>query len=248
MDVIYIYDGTFYGLLTSVFYVYSRKEEPLDICTDKNLQLVLGAETFNVTTDVKKAERVIKSAAEKIGKDGFFHIYKAYLSEADKREITILKYLRLVFSMGRGAESYYKEKTVTDIMKMARKTGNEAHLFLGFLRFKETEQGIFYSEFSPETDCISLVAPHFKSRLSGLSFAINDVKRKKAAIWDKEKLDIIYYENYDAPTDTENEKAFRAMWKSFYKKVTIDERKNEKCRMTNMPKRFWRYMCEMSEF
>lgn len=247
MNVVYIYDGTFYGLLTAVFYAYSRKEEPIDICTDENFQFVLDSDIFNVTTDPEKAERVMIAAVKKIGKDGFFRIYKAYLSESEKKEAIILKYFRLVFSMGRSGESFYKEKTVTDIMKMARKTGNEAHLYLGFLRFKETDEGSFYSEFSPETDCISIVALHFKARLSGLRFIINDVKRKKAALWDKEKLDIIYYEDYIVPSDTESEMAFRSMWKNFYKRVSIKERKNEKCRMTNMPKRFWRYMCEMEE-
>lgn len=247
MNVVYIYDGTFYGLLTAVFYAYSRKEDPLNICPEGNFQFMLDSDVFRVVTDSEKAERVMKSAFGKIGKDGFFRIYKAYLSEEDKKELTILKYFRLVFSMGRSAESFYKEKTVTDIMKMARKTGNEAHLLLGFLRFRETDKGIFYSEFSPATDCISIVAAHFKSRLSGLCFAINDVKRKKAALWDKEKLDIICYEDYIKPSDTENEKEFKAMWKSFYKQVSIKERKNERCRMTHMPKRFWRYMCEMEE-
>lgn len=34
------------------------------------------------------------------------------------------------------------------------------------------------------------------------------------------------------------------MWKDFYDTVAVEGRENEKCRMTHMPKRFWKYMPE----
>ena len=248
MEKIYVYDGSFYGFLTAVFYVYFNHDSLEDICTDSDLQLAIGAETLTVETEEDKAERVMASIVKKIGKLGFYRIYKAFLSDCTGREKLIFDYIGIVLRSGRDAKYLYAEKTVTDVLKLSEKTGSEAHLLRGFLRFRETEAGIYYAEFSPKTDCISLIAPHFKNRLSGLNFAINDLKRKKAAIWDKEKLEIINYESFFKPEETENEKAFCAMWKSFYKTVSIAERKNEKCRMTHVPKRFWRYMCEMEEF
>lgn len=247
MDKIYIYDGTFYGLLTAVFYAYLERNVPLDICIKDDFQLTIGAETKWVEAEEDKAERVAAALIKIIGKVGFFRIYEAFLSDCTGREKLIFAYIGIILKKGRGAKHLYSEKTVTDIMKLSKKTGSEAHLLRGFLRFRETTEGIYYAEFSPKTDCLTLIVPHFKNRLSGLKFAINDVKRKKAVFWDTEKLEFIDYETALKPEETENEKVFSAMWKSFYKTVSITERKNEKCRMTHMPKRFWRYMCEMEE-
>lgn len=247
MGKIYVYDGSFHGFLTAVFYVYFNRDVLEDICTEGNLQMMIGTESVSIETEEDKAERVMAAVIKKIGKMGLYRMYKAFLSDCAGRERLIFDYIGILLKKGRGAQYLYAEKTVTDVMKLSEKTGSEAHLLRGFLRFRETAEGIYYAEFSPKTDCVSLIAPHFKNRLSGISFAINDLKRKKAAIWDKEKLDIINYESFIKPEETENEKAFCAMWKKFYKTVSIPERKNEKCRMTHMPKRFWRYMCEMEE-
>lgn len=247
MNKIYIYDGSFYGFLTSVFFAYLNHVVPDCICTEENLQLAIGSECEWIDTDEEKAERVMTALIKRIGKLGFYRIYKAFLSDCEGREKLIFDYIGIIIKNGRDSKYLYADKAVTDVMKLSEKTGGEAHLLRGFLRFRETTDGIYYSEFSPKTDCLTLIAPHFRTRLSGLKFAINDVKRKKAAIWDTEKLEIITYDFMTKPEETESEKAFRAMWKSFYKTVSIAERKNEKCRMTHMPKRFWRYMCEMEE-
>ena len=37
------------------------------------------------------------------------------------------------------------------------------------------------------------------------------------------------------------------MWKSFYDTIGIKERNNERCRMNFMPKKYWKYIVEMSD-
>lgn len=247
MDKIYVYDGSFSGFLTAVFLSYAKKEKPIDICAEGNFQTVMYAEAFYVSDEVEKAERVTNTLIKKVGRDGFFRIYEAFLSDEPGRELLLLNYIDLVLKMGRKAEYFYSEKTAAEVMRLAKKTGGEAHLLKGFLRFSETEKGVYYAEFSPKSDCLSIVAAHFCARLSALEFAINDLKRKKAAVWNGSELNIINYDSFDKPEETANEADYKEMWKSFYKKVSISERKNEKCRMTHMPKRFWRYMCETEE-
>lgn len=46
-----------------------------------------------------------------------------------------------------------------------------------------------------------------------------------------------------APPD-ETEASYRILWKRFYDTVAIKERYNPRCRMTNMPKRYWGTMTE----
>ncbi len=42
----------------------------------------------------------------------------------------------------------------------------------------------------------------------------------------------------------EEEAACRLLWKRFYETVAIPERYNPRCRMTQMPKRYWSTMTE----
>ena len=51
---------------------------------------------------------------------------------------------------------------------------------------------------------------------------------------------------FPAPPD-EEERKFRALWRSFYDTIEIRPRHNEKCRMTLLPKRYWKYMTEFTK-
>ncbi|MFR0062773.1 MAG: DUF4130 domain-containing protein, partial [Megasphaera micronuciformis] len=42
----------------------------------------------------------------------------------------------------------------------------------------------------------------------------------------------------------EKERAFSSLWKTFYKTVAIDSRRNEELRRQNMPKRYWPWLVE----
>ena len=37
------------------------------------------------------------------------------------------------------------------------------------------------------------------------------------------------------------------LWKSFYNTIGIKERKNDRCRMNFMPKKYWKYILEVSD-
>ena len=42
----------------------------------------------------------------------------------------------------------------------------------------------------------------------------------------------------------EEERAWRGLWRRFYDTIAIEGRENPRCRMTQMPKRFWGTMTE----
>ena len=246
METVYVYDGSFEGLLTAVFDTYLRKEEPVLVSECNNFQLLLDTLVYNVITDEEKAERVIKKVYEIIGNDGVLTILRAFLSKEQGRAKAILYYIRLLMKMGSEAKHFLGNEHVMNVFEMARKTGNEAHLLKGFLRFGSLSDGTFYAEFSPKTDCLIFLAEHFKKRLSNVPFIINDLANKKAAWWKNGTLEIFPYEEFNKPEYSETEKYFEKMWKDFYDTVSVEGRENEKCRMTHMPKRFWKYMTEFS--
>ena len=85
--------------------------------------------------------------------------------------------------------------------------------------------------------------PHFVKRFPTINFVIADLKRGTAAMHIGGKVEFLELKelNYEI---SEREKFFEEAWQDFYKAIAIDERRNEKLMISNMPKRYWRYLTE----
>jgi len=91
-----------------------------------------------------------------------------------------------------------------------------------------------------------ILAPHFKTRLPNDNWIIHDLSRGIGAVYDKEKNDYILcgLENSSEIIHSEEENAFRKIWQRYWKEIAIPERKNPKCQLNFMPKRYWKHLTE----
>ena len=245
-DIIYLYDGTFDGLLTAVFDSFAQHEIPIGIEIDNNVQETLGVTYFYVGTDTSKAYRVRKAIAEKVSSYAMKSIYFAYLSNVADKEMKILAYIHRCFRYGKAVNSYLNDRYVADILNAAQYVVGEAHKLKGFIRFSELEGGILYGEITPENRVLPCLILHFTSRYPGLPFMINDLKHHECLVYNGRECVIRETTAIPELKFTENELLHRKLWKEFYNTVEIKERHNEKCRMTNMPKRYWKHLTELN--
>jgi probable DNA metabolism protein len=51
-------------------------------------------------------------------------------------------------------------------------------------------------------------------------------------------------EQFSRPEVSEEEKAVRQIWQSFFKTIAIPERKNPRLQKSNMPAKYWKYLTE----
>lgn len=47
--------------------------------------------------------------------------------------------------------------------------------------------------------------------------------------------------------NNEQEENIKKLWTTFFNTIGIKERRNKRCQMNFMPKKYWKYMTEMSE-
>ena len=241
--MIYLYKESFVDLLNLINYLLKNKIIPENI-KNKFYSKTLLEETFYPNLDLDKTlcDRIIK----KIGKESFSIIYYVFLSNDKDKELLIYKFL--IYSLK------YKDKIkfmrnidcVSECLKICKYVKHEGHKFKGFVRFKELNNGILYSEIEPENDILFILSNHFKLRLRNEYWIIKDNKRNIISFYDKNnfyiingsdfKLDIINKDDY-----------YEDMWKSFYKIIGIKEKKNDRCRMNFMPKKYWKYIIEVNE-
>lgn len=244
-DVIYLYDGSFDGLLSAIFKSYYSHEIPLSIEEDKNIQGAMFCDYLVVRTDLKKAERVSEAICKKISYKVWENLYYTYLSDTEQKGRLCLDYVRAGFHFGKKVNSYMYIDCIAKVMDSVLRVKNEAHKFIEFVRFSEVDGGIYYSEIEPECHVLPLISSHFAKRFPAMPWMIHDTKRHLCMVYNGCECYLRETEGLPKINYTDDEKEYRKLWKNFYDTITIEERKNEKCRMGHMPKRYWKNLTEM---
>lgn len=242
--VIYYYDGTYAGFLSCVFESFSEKEIPAGIfAADTADQTCLFGAKY-IETDRQRAERVRVSIPKKMGLEAEDLLERAFLTCMPQRELHMLEFMRLGYQVGRRVCSMLTDPTVDRITKAVKFLGREAHLLLGFVRFSECGD-VLIAQIEPKNNVLPVIAPHFISRFSGEDFMIFDRTNKMALIYKDGEPSFLRAEKIELPPESPEEQQCRAMWRTFYDTIGIEGRRNELCRRTHMPRRYWKDMTEL---
>lgn len=243
----YLYDGSFEGLLTTIFYAYADKEDSLltkNSCYTPNLLW----QPQQVITENDKFERVYSSIQTKLSLSILSTIYYLYLSEAGGFENLILDYLKLCYRYGPSINLAKNNDTIIQVDTLYRKVSHEAHRFTGFVRFNEISPLCFYAQIEPDHNILPLLSNHFTTRFSDQNFIIHDLKRHTALVYDREHvyLQILTKKDSDTLENLQISDPFQTLFKSFYDSVTIKERINPRRQKGFVPTRYWKHLAEMS--
>lgn len=243
--IVYIYDGTFDGLLTCIYEAYYRHENPDDIIPMDRQENNFLYQRYIIRTDLEKATKVCESIEEKISPEALRRVFYAYLSEVPGSGGVILNYLRLGYKIGKSIDNHLSNDGVLEMDKLYRQVLGERHAMVGLLRFKMLENEILYAEYEPQYNITGLVAPHFVNRIPNENWAIHDVKRNIAALYNKKEWIIRDLELEDELIIHEEEEDNQGMWKSYYQHISIASRKNLRLKKNNMPMKYWKHLVEL---
>jgi probable DNA metabolism protein len=253
--IIYTYDGTFEGFLTSVFDCYSRKDFPMDICSRVGEQKYLFTDRYDVTTHSKKAERVWKGIQNKLSGRNNQLVFYTFLSEEPGVEMRIYRFLRRLFSTQFNIETDYGDSDVLSLTQTSQKVKKEAMRMMQFVRFQHTRDGLYFCGIEPRYDVIPLVVDHFQKRFADQKWLLYDLKRNYGVLYGKDKVEEVEIsrKNFNSMTGQakadileEGEEFYQKLWRSYFTHINIKERKNLRLQRQHMPRRFWKYLPETS--
>lgn len=244
-DIIYVYDGSYYGMFTAIFDAVYAHVIPANIVTDDRLQLTFNSRYFETLTDITKAKRVIAAARKKLGDRAMQQVYRAFLSSGEHKELSIYHYIMLGFKVGTKANNMLTNKHVFSVSTLSQNVSRETDKIMGFIRFSVMKSGVQYCRFSPENNILPLMLSHFSARFSSIPLVIHDTKRCLLGIYDLKDKYIISAEGFTPPNKSSDEENFEEMWKLFYNTIGIKERKNTKLMKQMMPARYFRHYWEM---
>jgi len=249
---IYIFDGTFYGLLTAVFESYERKHPRIQLCCRETYAPEFFSGHIDIHSDKVKAQRVWKGLQQKVAPVHLGHFYKAFFSEQAAIHLALFRYARYIFDHPAGHDFNYGHEDVLTIAQMSQRVHREKHRMEAFVRFKKSGNGLFFAVISPDYNVLPLISKHFRNRYADQPWLIYDERRKYGIHYDLHTLHEVTIDlakeqaiaEQDAVVIDGQEELFTLLWKDYFRSTNIAERRNIKLHIQHVPKRYWRYLTE----
>ena len=239
--MIYLYDGTFDSLLNLINYLFRNKIKPLNIKDSFYVPSLLEKTYYpTLKLDIKLSSRII----DKIGYKAFMTICHTYLSNDENKELYIYDFLLNSLKYKTNIIYMRNLDSVNKCLKLSSYVTREAHRLKGFVRFHSLDNGALCAFIEPENDVLIMLSNHFKNRLRNEYWIIVDKKRKILSYYDKNNFYIMNEDMFNYKLELKEDN-IEDLWKEFYKTIGIKERKNDRCRMNFMPKKYWKYIVEV---
>jgi len=254
VDICYHYDGSFYGMLSCVFESFEKKEIPIQVTSD-------GFSLFAIKyieTDEIKAKRILSAVPEKISREALNYVKLCYLTNIDSKEVALIHFLKEGFDFGAKFIQHIKTGFTPSRRIIAGALENihlnkmqkgidlltlESQRFIQFVRFSDVN-GVLVSIIEPENNVLPLMADHFTARFPNEQFLIYDKTHRLGLVYANRQTRLEHIDSYEMPELSRQEKDCQDLWRLFYDTIAIEERRNERCRMNFMPKKYWKNMTE----
>ncbi len=258
---ILIYEPTFEGWLTAVYYVYEHKlqhDTSLQLIAEDRYTPSLISTATPVINNDEQAKRVLTKLNKLLGRSGMRQILWGYLSEKEHIGTTLFRIVKY-------AIDYPKRRVLEDlghldVLELAqtvKSVHREKHRMEAFVRFEHTTDDIYFARIEPDFNVLPLIGEHFRQRYQDQHWAIYDLARGYGIYYDKSqstptrpaKLQTITDLNdavlrHPASIHSPDEQRYQRFWQGYFTNVNIKERKNTRLHRQHMPQRYWKYLSE----
>ncbi|MBS3766378.1 TIGR03915 family putative DNA repair protein [Candidatus Bipolaricaulota bacterium] len=243
--IVYLYDGSFEGLLCSFYRALKTGDDPEEIVSREKGLRPLASEVREIVTDRDRAGEVHSGIKDEISSGAARNVKYCYLSEKSGIEIRLLEYLRLGFRSGSSLDDKLDQDPVFEIHQLARKVGRERHRMLGLVRFREMERGGYYAPIEPDYNIVGLLAPHFSSRMRDQNWILHDRGRDLAVVYNSEEWVLTELDSDGLPQYSAEEGLYQHLWRRYFDSASVPGRENEELQRQYMPRRYWDNLIEV---
>lgn len=257
----FTFDGTWDGLLTTVFTVYSMRLQQQALVPGTvelhraDGELPLFADSIvAVTTDTALSSRVWTGLQRLMSRAAISALATSFLSEDPAMDTPTLRYVVKIFeSRQPGKERDFSDPDVLAVMRTCKAVRYDAHRLLQFVRFQRAKDGTYFAMVDPVTNVLPMTLHHFTNRFADQRFILYDRRRGYGYLYDGHAPQLISLPDETSrvasgylPDDLldPQERLFRQLWKCYFHSIAIPERANPKKQRQDMPVRYWRFLPE----
>lgn len=239
-DVVYQYDGSLDGFLCCVYESYVYKEIPVAFCCDEDPLSLYEVRT--VITQPAYSQRVARGIADRSAK-ALAIVRRGYLTCLAEKELHLYAFIRKLLADGCGFMRNLSDPVCYPLYRAIRHLNGELEKLRGFVRFSDYN-GVLGAEIEPKNRVLPLLRGYFCGRYANEKFFIYDRTNKEMLLYANGRSRIAVVDSYHPILPGSEELYFRALWKQFFRSVTIQERENQRCQNTFLPKRYRGVMTE----
>ena len=252
---IYTFDGTMDGLLTAVFDAFALHEQPDQLLKQGDTLPLFCEHLYRVSTDEEKARRVWTGLEKRLPCEALKLISVSWLSEQPELPTPLFLYICKVFRQGDISKNF-ADPDVLEVTNIARRVLHEQLRMKQFIRFQKAKDGTYLAVVSPDHNVLPLITHHFSDRFNDQPWLIYDAKRHYGYYYDGAEVIRITFENestvpfnlsngkLNAETLSNDDQLFQDLWRTYFKAICIRERMNPRKQLSDMPRRYWKYMTE----
>ena len=252
---VYTFDGTMDGLLTAVFDAFALHEQPDQLLKQGDALPLFCDHLYRVSSDEEKARRVWTGLEKRLPCEALKLISVSWLSEQPELPTPLFLYICKVFRQGDISKNF-ADPDVLEVTNIARRVLHEQLRMKQFIRFQKAKDGTYLAVVSPDHNVLPLITSHFSDRFNDQAWLIYDAKRHYGYYYDGAEVIRITFENesavpfnlsngkLNAETLSNDDQLFQDLWRTYFKAICIRERMNPRKQLSDMPRRYWKYMTE----
>lgn len=258
---IVLYEPSFEGWLTAVYYVYEHKlqhDEALQLIAQDNYVPSLIDQSTHVILDEEKAQRVLIKLNKLVGRSGMRQVLWGFLSEKNHIGTTLFRVIKYAIDFpDRHIMQDLGNLNVLELAQTVKSVGREKHRMEAFVRFEHTTDDIYFARVEPDFNVLPLIGEHFRQRYQDQHWAIYDLVRGYGIYFDKSQSTRARPASLQTITDvddavlrnpasihSEDEQRYQRFWQGYFTNVNIKERKNPRLHRQYLPQRYWKYLSE----
>lgn len=251
--MVYIFDGTYGGLLSAVFEAFANKEFSVTLSVEEQFQPAFFDGHRTVETDRHKVQRILTGLEKHLARAQVMDLWKAFLAEDLRVSNTIFRLMITIFRGNPRILHNYGDEDALYLSQTLRKISRERHRMKAFIRFQKSDNGMYVAVVEPDFNVLPLIIPFFGNRYSDQPWLIYDAKRKYGIHYDLSSVTEVTLSPQQAnalathssvieldPKDS----MYEQLWHSYFKSTNIEARKNLKLHLRHVPKRYWKYLPE----
>lgn len=258
---IVLYEPSFEGWLSAVFYVYAAKLQHNDalklVAQDCYIPSLID-HCVTVPCADDHAKRVLTKLNKLIGRSGIQQILWGFLSEKQDIGSTLFRVVK--YAIDYPKRQIMQDLGNLDVLELAqtvKSVGREKHRMEAFVRFEHTTDDIYFARVEPDFNVLPLIGEHFRQRYQDQHWAIYDLCRGYGIYYDKrlsspsrpaalQMITDVDESVLHDPTSVHspNEQRYQKFWQGYFANVNISERKNPRLHKQYLPQRYWKYLSE----
>ncbi|MDE6490468.1 MAG: TIGR03915 family putative DNA repair protein, partial [Muribaculaceae bacterium] len=236
MADVFVYDGTWEGMLSAVFDAFATHSCRAELIRDDDPRPMFGGEIHEVVTSDSSWQRVWRGLRSRMEPQALSVLTTAFLSDDRATDMPVFRYMIKIFTRQKGAERDFSDPDMLEVLRAARRVRGEAHRLLQFVRFQKASDGTYFAMVEPLYNVLPMAVGHFRDRFADQPFVIYDRRRDYGYYYDGKgeartitmPADLYHIRTGRLADDVmdPDERLSQRMWRTYFKAIAIRERIN----------------------